>query len=107
MLDEPTRGMDRARKRELSGLVRELARAGSAVVIASHDVEFAADFAERVVLLGRGAVVADAGVDQILSGGWYFSTEVARVLDGAAVRVEDGAALLLDDKLASEVEGSV
>ena len=41
-LDEPTRGMDRARKDELAAWVGELAAAGAAVVVATHDVEFAA-----------------------------------------------------------------
>ena len=80
-LDEPTRGMDRARKDELVELIEGLARGGAAVVVATHDVEFAAAFAERVVLLGDGVAIADGPAEQILSGGWYFATEVARVLD--------------------------
>jgi energy-coupling factor transport system ATP-binding protein len=94
LLDEPTRGMDRARKAELADLVRQLSERGAAVVIATHDVEFAAGFAERVVLLGRGEVVADGTTAELLAGGWYFSSEVARILDGAAVTVEQGIAAL-------------
>jgi energy-coupling factor transporter ATP-binding protein EcfA2 len=94
LLDEPTRGMDRARKAELAELTRGLADRGAAVVIATHDVQFAATFADRVVLLGRGDVVADGSAEEMLSGGWYFSTEVARILDGAAITVEDGAGVL-------------
>jgi energy-coupling factor transport system ATP-binding protein len=94
LLDEPTRGMDRARKAELADLTRGLADRGAAVVIATHDVEFAATFAARVVLLGRGDVVADGSAEEMLSGGWYFSTEVARILDGAVIRVEQGAGVL-------------
>jgi energy-coupling factor transport system ATP-binding protein len=94
LLDEPTRGMDRARKAELAELVRDLSDRGTAVVIATHDVEFAATFAERVVLLGRGDVAADGSAEELLSGGWYFSSEVARILDGAAITVEGGAAAL-------------
>ena len=58
-LDEPTRGMDRARKDDLVALIGELAERGAGVVVATHDVEFAAAFAERVVLLGDGVVIAD------------------------------------------------
>ena len=94
LLDEPTRGMDRARKLELAQLTRELAADGAAVIVATHDVEFAATFAERVILLGPGEVVADGPVAELLAGGWYFSSEVARILDGAAVTVEEGAELL-------------
>jgi energy-coupling factor transporter ATP-binding protein EcfA2 len=94
LLDEPTRGMDRARKSDLAELARCLSARDSTVVIATHDVEFAATFASRVVLLGRGEVVADGSAEELLSGGWYFSSEVARILDGAAITVEAGAGAL-------------
>ncbi len=84
-LDEPTRGMDRARKSDLVELIEGLAGGGAAVVVATHDVEFAASFAERVVLLGDGVSIADGPAAEILSGGWYFATEVARVLDAPGV----------------------
>jgi energy-coupling factor transport system ATP-binding protein len=94
LLDEPTRGMDRARKGELAELTGELTEQGAAVLIATHDVEFAATFADRVVLMGRGEIVADGPIGELLAGGWYFSTEVARVLDGLAVTPEEGVASL-------------
>ncbi len=94
-LDEPTRGMDRARKDDLVELIERLAEGGAAVVVATHDVEFAAAFAERVVLLGDGVVIADGPMAEILSGGWYFATEVARVLDvPGVVTPEQGAVAL-------------
>jgi energy-coupling factor transport system ATP-binding protein len=96
LLDEPTRGMDRARKDDLVDLIRTLSHSGAAVVIATHDVEFAAAFADRVVLMGRGEVVADGPPSELLAGGWYFSTEVARVLDGAAIDPESGAELIAE-----------
>jgi energy-coupling factor transport system ATP-binding protein len=96
LLDEPTRGMDRARKSDLAELTLGLSERGAAVVIATHDVEFAATFADRVVLLGRGDVAADGSARELLSGGWYFSSEVARILDGAAITVEEGGAALRD-----------
>jgi energy-coupling factor transport system ATP-binding protein len=94
-LDEPTRGMDRARKDELAHRIRGLAGGATAVVVATHDVEFAARFAERVVLLGDGEVIADGPAADVLSGGWYFATEVARILDSdRAITPEQGAELL-------------
>jgi energy-coupling factor transport system ATP-binding protein len=94
-LDEPTRGMDRTRKNDLVALIDDLAARGAGVVVATHDVEFASVFAERVILLGDGVVIADAAADDVLSGGWYFATEVARVLDlPGVVTPEQGAAAL-------------
>jgi energy-coupling factor transport system ATP-binding protein len=82
-LDEPTRGMDAARKAALAARLRELADGGTAVVVATHDAEFAAAFAARTILLGDGRPVADAPTEAVLGGGWYFSTQVARVVPGA------------------------
>jgi energy-coupling factor transport system ATP-binding protein len=98
-LDEPTRGMDRARKSDLVDLIEGLSGGGAAVVVATHDVEFAASFAERVVLLGDGVSIADGPATEILSGGWYFATEVARVLDAPGVITpEHGSAHLREGR---------
>ena len=75
-LDEPTRGMDRRSKRELA---RTLTESGSAVLVATHDPEFAVSFAERVILLAYGAIIADGTAEEVLSGGTYFATETARI----------------------------
>ncbi len=95
LLDEPTRGMDRERREELADLLNSLAERGTAVVVATHDAEFAAMFAERAVLLANGAVIADGPIGEVLGGGWHFATEVARLLPGTgALTPRQGAALL-------------
>jgi len=101
-LDEPTRGMDRIRKEALAGRLAELATRGAAVVVATHDTEFAAELAERVVLMGQGEVIADGPVEDVLAGGWHYSTETARVLGGAggALTPEQGARLLVREPVA-------
>jgi energy-coupling factor transport system ATP-binding protein len=95
-LDEPTRGMDREAKAELAAELRRRADAGQAVVVATHDPEFAAACAARTVLLADGRVIADGPAGELLAGGWYFATETARILGGAASALlpEQGAALL-------------
>jgi energy-coupling factor transporter ATP-binding protein EcfA2 len=94
-LDEPTRGMDAGRKAALAERLRGLAAGGTAVLVATHDAEFAAAWAQRTVLLGEGRPVADAPTVEVLGGGWYFATQVARVLAPAAVLDPDSAAALL------------
>ncbi len=95
-LDEPTRGLDRAAKETLARWLRARATEGIAVLVATHDVEFAAAFAERVLLMADGRMIADGPSSTVLSGGWYFATETARILGGAggALRPEQGAALV-------------
>jgi energy-coupling factor transport system ATP-binding protein len=94
LLDEPTRGMDRGHGARLAARLRELAANGTAVLVATHDAEFAAAWADRTILLGDGRPVADAPTTEVLGGGWYFATQTARVLGGGALLPEDGAALL-------------
>jgi energy-coupling factor transport system ATP-binding protein len=92
-LDEPTRGMDRAHKDELAEL---LAGLPGAVIVATHDTEFAASFADRVVLLADGAPIADGRAAEVLAGGSYFATETARILgglDGALTAAQGVAAV--------------
>jgi energy-coupling factor transport system ATP-binding protein len=95
-LDEPTRGMDRAAKAVLARELRRRAGEGQAVIVATHDPEFAAACAHRAVLLADGRVIADGTAAELLAGGWYFATETARVLAGAAGALlpEQGAELL-------------
>jgi energy-coupling factor transport system ATP-binding protein len=98
-LDEPTRGMDREAKAELASELRRRAGEGAAVIVATHDPEFAAACADRALLLADGRVIADGPTSELLSGGWYFATETARILGGAdgALLPEQGAALLRRD----------
>jgi energy-coupling factor transport system ATP-binding protein len=88
--------MDRGRKDELASRLSSLAGNGTAVLVATHDTEFASTFADRVVLMGQGVVIADGPAAAILSGGWHFATEVARILAGAggALTPEDGLPLI-------------
>jgi energy-coupling factor transporter ATP-binding protein EcfA2 len=95
-LDEPTRGMDRRAKAALAAQLAGLASAGAAVIVATHDPEFAAAVAERVVLLADGRPIADGTAADVLAGGWYFATETARVTEGRALLPADGAALLAE-----------
>jgi energy-coupling factor transporter ATP-binding protein EcfA2 len=99
-LDEPTRGMDRDRGEELAALLRGL---GAAVVVATHDPEFVAGFAQRVVLLADGATIADGTPAAVLTGGSYFATETARILGGAggALTPAQGVRLISSDPAAS------
>jgi energy-coupling factor transport system ATP-binding protein len=95
-LDEPTRGMDREAKAELAAELRRRVEEGQAVIVATHDPEFAASCAQRVVMLAEGRVIADGPAAELLAGGWYFATETARILGGAggALLPEQGAELL-------------
>ncbi|MGQ0430772.1 MAG: ABC transporter ATP-binding protein [Microthrixaceae bacterium] len=80
LLDEPTRGLDYLAKDRLAAIVAELAEAGSAVLVSTHDVEFAAVVAHRVVVLADGEVVSDGPAAEVLASSAAFAPQVAKVL---------------------------
>ncbi|MFF8603970.1 ABC transporter ATP-binding protein [Streptomyces sp. NPDC015232] len=80
LLDEPTRGLDYAAKARLVARLRLLAREGHAIVLATHDVELAAELAHRVVIVAGGEVVADGPTAEVVVSSPAFSPQVAKVL---------------------------
>jgi energy-coupling factor transport system ATP-binding protein len=80
VLDEPTRGMDPLHKADLGALLRRWVEAGRCVLVVTHDVEFAARCASRVLVLGDGGMLADGPANEVLNGSLFFSTQVNRLL---------------------------
>lgn len=70
LLDEPTANLDIQHQINVLDLVQRLARdEGLGVVIAVHDLELAARFCDRLVLMNRGAVLAEGSPDEVLTPG--------------------------------------
>ncbi|MFF0505994.1 ABC transporter ATP-binding protein [Streptomyces fimicarius] len=80
LLDEPTRGLDYAAKARLVGVLRGLAAEGHAIVLATHDVELAAELAHRVVILADGEVVADGPTGRVVVSSPAFAPQTAKIL---------------------------
>jgi energy-coupling factor transport system ATP-binding protein len=80
LLDEPTRGLDYGAKEALGAVLRELATDGVAVAVSTHDVEFVAAAADRVVVMAQGEVVADGPAAEVVAASPMFAPQVAKVL---------------------------
>ncbi|WP_328503381.1 ATP-binding cassette domain-containing protein [Streptomyces sp. NBC_00457] len=80
LLDEPTRGLDYAAKARLVTLLRDLAAKGHAIILATHDVELAAELAHRVVLLAEGEVIADGPTADVVVSSPSFAPQVTKIL---------------------------
>jgi energy-coupling factor transporter ATP-binding protein EcfA2 len=95
LLDEPTRGLDYPAKAPLTRMIAAIAAPGRAVLVATHDVEFAATVADRVVVLAEGEVISDGATAEVLGGGSpAFATQVAKILGPDWLTVGDVAAAL-------------
>ncbi|MGW4896986.1 ABC transporter ATP-binding protein [Kitasatospora sp. NPDC004240] len=80
LLDEPTRGLDYAAKARLGEILTALAAEGHAVLLATHDVELAADLAHRTVILAEGEIVADGPTPEVVVSSPAFAPQVAKIL---------------------------
>lgn len=67
LLDEPTASLDLRQQEEVMALVRRLADSGLAVIAAIHDLRLAARYADRLVVLAKGEIIADAPAEQALT----------------------------------------
>lgn len=79
LLDEPTRGLDPECKARLSDFLKSWASRGNSAVIATHDVELAAEIASRAVILAEGEVVADGELGEIVGDSAVFAPQMTRV----------------------------
>jgi len=103
VLDEPTRGLDYFAKQALARLLREWQAEGVGVLLVTHDVELAAQVADRVVILSQGEVIAD-DAPEVLTASPLFAPQVARLFPSTGwLTVEDALAGL---KTAQPIEAS-
>ncbi|MEY2814206.1 MAG: hypothetical protein RL579_1111 [Actinomycetota bacterium] len=80
ILDEPTRGLDYESKSLLIKLLTQSAANGSAVLIATHDVELVAELATRIIILAEGELVADGSALEVLLASPSFAPQVTKVM---------------------------
>ena len=83
LLDEPTRGLDEGAKARFAAVITDLAADGRAVIVATHDVEFVAGVADRVIVLSEGEIVADGPTADVVVASPVFAPQVAKVMHPA------------------------
>lgn len=106
ILDEPTRGLDLTQKRILVDELRARAREGATIVLATHDVDFAASVADRIVLLSTGEIVSDGPVDGVLGASFAYAPIVSRIFGPAFRELDEALAILANVSLTDRYEAS-
>jgi ABC-type polar amino acid transport system ATPase subunit len=79
LMDEPTSALDPARRASLGEVLRTLARDGRALLVATHDADFARSFADRVAILHHGAMVEHGRAADVLSAPQHEATRALLV----------------------------
>lgn len=79
LLDEPTKGMDAAAKRDFAELLTSL-KGSAAVLLVTHDTEFAELCADRCGLLFNGEILGEGTPDEFFGGNYFYTTPLRRLL---------------------------
>ena len=95
LLDEPTRGLDQALRHILTAAIHALAADGCAVLLATHDVDWAAETCHTGLTLWQGKASAKQPIDDVLTQSRLLAPTVARAFWPAKVTTLEAAAALL------------
>ncbi len=82
VLDEPTRGIDYCLKNDLGSLLSDLVSDGTTVIVVTHDVEFATEYAQRAVMMFNGRIVSDGPKHEVLGSSMFYSPQMTRLFRG-------------------------
>jgi len=80
LLDEPTRGLDYPAKASLAQILTEMAGEGRTVGVVTHDVEFAAEVADQIIVMATSEVIQTSTAAEVLGTSALFAPQVAKVL---------------------------
>lgn len=94
LLDEPTRGVDQPTKTAIAEFLESWRSEGRAVLMATHDVELAAEVCSRAMIMAEGEIIVDGPPTQVLGNSMTFSTQMNKISRSPLI-------LTLQDALAS------
>ncbi len=82
LLDEPTKGLDAVSKAQLASIIDSLTRDGRTVIAVTHDIEFAAEYADRCALLFDGEIISTDTPRRFFSKNSFYTTAANRMARG-------------------------
>jgi energy-coupling factor transport system ATP-binding protein len=79
LLDEPTKGLDPISKQQLANILRQLQNEGITIIMATHDVEFAAQHATTCGMMFQGKITTEGAPKQFFKGNFFYTTMIQRL----------------------------
>ena len=80
LLDEPTRGLHGEARKRLGDTLKKLNGAGTTVVMITHDMDFAAQFCRRFLLMFDGQMASEGNAEEVLGSSIYYTTTINKLL---------------------------
>lgn len=82
LIDEPTKGLDPILKLDVGRLLKDLQQKGISILMVTHDIEFAARYADYCSLLFAGSIVAEGTTKEMFSDNYFYTTAINRLVRG-------------------------
>ena len=79
LLDEPTKGLDPVSKKNLASILIDLKESGVTILMSTHDIEFAAQYATACGMLFQGKVASEEVPERFFNGNFFYTTMVQRL----------------------------
>ena len=79
ILDEPTKGLDAYAKAQLAKILKGLCEKGVSILVVTHDVEFAANYADRCALMFDGQLMSEGNARDFFAGNRFYTTDANRI----------------------------
>ena len=79
LLDEPTKGLDPVSKKVLAEILLDLNKEGVTILISTHDIEFAAQYARKCGMMFQGKITTEGKPEQFFQGNFFYTTMVQRL----------------------------
>jgi len=101
LLDEPTKGLDAYAKKGIISVLKKLQASGVTIVAVTHDVEFAAQCADRCALFFRGEITSIDTPVKFFAENTFYTTAANRMTRGyydGVVTVDDAVSLCLQNE---------
>nr|WP_222439278.1 ATP-binding cassette domain-containing protein [Sporosarcina sp. BP05] len=96
-IDEPTKGLDPISKERFSEVLSRLHKEGLTIMMVTHDIEFAAQNAQRCAMMFDGEITVDGTPEQLFKGNYFYTTAINRATRLSNVR----EVLTLEEALAT------
>jgi len=82
LLDEPTKGLDAESKEGLGKILKNLCSKDVAIVLVTHDIEFAAEYADKCAMMFDGDIVSEGNSNEFFAGNNFYTTAANRIARG-------------------------
>ena len=106
IFDEPTTGQDYRGARQILDISRDLHQAGKTIIVVTHHLYLMADYAQRVIIMGKGDILLDGDVRTVFNAtgtlrGTYLVPPQAILLAQAACPSSHRHSMLTPDEVAA------